>query len=316
MKRKLTRLLMMGSLLAVGSITAIAQEKKLEAAESKAPADGVFKVLAPQFAFGKVVKGAPYSATASTETTQTLADGNQIIRKNESKLYRDSEGRVRTEQTLGTIGKWTADGLPNQLIFINDPVAGVSFSLDPHERTAQKSFSAPQKPLTVEWNENMKVNGQPVTKAEFEELMEKKRKAREEPLTAQIKGASDDAGLKKKLAALQSKKPDGGQRTTELLGRQVIEGIEVEGKRVTTTIPAGEIGNTRPIEIVDEAWYAPALQIAVMTKHSDPRSGETTYRLTNLSRNEPPHSLFEIPPDYSVKDGPAFPKMKQAKEDQ
>src|SRR5215471_12514724 len=124
MKRKLIRLLMISCLLAIGSIHAVAQEKKPAQVEIKTPPDGVFKVIAPKLAIGKVVKGAPYSATATTETIQTLNDGNQIIRKNESKIYRDSEGRTRTEQTLETIGKWSADGGANQLIIINDPVAG------------------------------------------------------------------------------------------------------------------------------------------------------------------------------------------------
>ncbi|MGH9768521.1 MAG: hypothetical protein ACREAB_13905, partial [Blastocatellia bacterium] len=98
--------------------------------ELKVPRDGAFKVLRPKFAFGKVVKGAPYSATAITEHLQTLSDGNQIIRKNESKLYRDSEGRTRKEQTLDTIGKWTAGGEVEQLTCIDDPVAKVRYSLD------------------------------------------------------------------------------------------------------------------------------------------------------------------------------------------
>ena len=46
---------------------------------------------------GKVVKGAPYSAQAVTETTQVLPDGNRINRKNVSTIARDSEGRTRRE---------------------------------------------------------------------------------------------------------------------------------------------------------------------------------------------------------------------------
>jgi hypothetical protein len=72
------------------------------------------------------------------------------------------------------------------------------------------------------------------------------------------------------------------------------------------TIPAGEIGNERPIQIVDERWYSPELQTVVMTKHSDPRFGETVYRLTNIDRNEPARALFEVPADFTIKDGPPF----------
>ncbi len=67
------------------------------------------------------------------------------------------------------------------------------------------------------------------------------------------------------------------------------------------TIPAGQIGNERPIEVVSEHWYSPELQMVVMTRTADPRTGETVYKLTGISRGEPPRSLFEAPADYAVK---------------
>jgi len=90
------------------------------------------------------------------------------------------------------------------------------------------------------------------------------------------------------------------EATTESLGRQNIEGVEADGTRGKITIPAGEIGNERAIEIIDERWYSPELQTVVMTRHNDPRFGESTYRLTNISRSEPAKSLFDVPSDYSV----------------
>ncbi|MDQ3011508.1 MAG: energy transducer TonB [Acidobacteriota bacterium] len=90
---------------------------------------------------------------------------------------------------------------------------------------------------------------------------------------------------------------------TESLGKQTIEGIEAEGKRTTTTIPAGAIGNERPIEMVNETWYSPELQTTIMNKRSDPRIGETTFRLTNIHRGEPEASLFQVPSDYTIKEG-------------
>ena len=330
MKKTLIRLLTISCLLVAGSLNLVAQEKKPRPDESrpqkpgpgelKAPPDGTFKVLGPKFAIGKVVKGAPYSATATTESIQTLGDGNQIIRKNESKLYRDSEGRTRTERTLETIGKWTADGEAQQNIFINDPVAGVSYSLDPRSHTAHKSVY-PQKKRPVLTpngpNGTFIIKGQTVTQAEFEAAVEKKLKAHEE---MERKEASNAPEMKTKLEMLQQANMGPGQRKTESLGTQTIEGVTAEGARVTLTIPAGEIGNTLPLEIVDETWYSPELQIMVMTKHRDPRSGENTYRLTNLSRSEPDRSLFEVPADYTVAEGQMPPKLpfkpKPTKEEQ
>jgi hypothetical protein len=83
------------------------------------------------------------------------------------------------------------------------------------------------------------------------------------------------------------------------LGQRTIEGMNARGTRITTTIPAGAIGNEQPIRVVSEEWFSPDLQVLVLTKHSDPRSGETTYTLSNIVRAEPDRSLFEIPADYT-----------------
>ena len=86
----------------------------------------------------------------------------------------------------------------------------------------------------------------------------------------------------------------------ERLGKQSIEGVEVEGTRSTVTIPAGQIGNEQPIRIVSERWYSPDLKVLVMSRQSDPRFGETTYRLTSIVRAEPAPELFEVPADFTV----------------
>ena len=97
--------------------------------------------------------------------------------------------------------------------------------------------------------------------------------------------------------------PGTNNEVKQELGKQIIEGVEAEGTRTTVTIPAGEIGNERPIEIVSERWYSPELQLVVMSRHSDPRTGETTYKLTNINRAEPAKSLFEVPGGYTIKEG-------------
>jgi len=87
---------------------------------------------------------------------------------------------------------------------------------------------------------------------------------------------------------------------TESLGRQTIEGVPADGTRTTMTIAAGQWGNEQPIQIVTERWYSPDLQTVVLSKHTDPRTGETVSKLANVSRAEPPTSLFEPPADYKV----------------
>ncbi|MEP7075741.1 MAG: hypothetical protein ABI878_08010, partial [Acidobacteriota bacterium] len=86
----------------------------------------------------------------------------------------------------------------------------------------------------------------------------------------------------------------------ESLGTQNVEGVQAEGTRSTTTIPAGAVGNERPIEIVYERWYSKDLQMIIVSKHNDPRIGEQTYRLTNIVRGEPSSTLFSPPADYKV----------------
>ena len=86
------------------------------------------------------------------------------------------------------------------------------------------------------------------------------------------------------------------------LGQQTIEGVSATGTRTTTEIPAGAIGNEQPIKIVSEQWFSPELQVLVLTKHSDPRTGETTYRLTGVVRAEQARSLFDLPPDYTLQE--------------
>jgi len=85
---------------------------------------------------------------------------------------------------------------------------------------------------------------------------------------------------------------------TEDLGTQNIEGVTCEGTRHITTIPAGAIGNERPIEITYERWYSKDLGMVVSSKHSDPRFGDQTYTLKNIVRAEPDPSLFTVPKEF------------------
>lgn len=89
---------------------------------------------------------------------------------------------------------------------------------------------------------------------------------------------------------------------TESLGKQMVEGVECEGERAVTTMPAGTIGNDRPIETVNETWYSPELRIMILSKRSDPRFGESTYSVTNITRSEPYAELFQFPSDYKLVD--------------
>jgi hypothetical protein len=92
------------------------------------------------------------------------------------------------------------------------------------------------------------------------------------------------------------------EKTATNLGTKNFDGVVAEGKGKSYTIPAGKIGNQKPIVVSSESWYAPDLQITVYSKHSDPRVGDTIYRVANLKRGEPSADLFRVPSDYTVKD--------------
>jgi hypothetical protein len=207
---------------------------------------------------GKTVTGAPFTASFSTETTQVLADGNQIQRSTTGSIARDSQGRTRRDTTLPTIGPWAASSQPApKFSFINDPVAGVQYTLDENRKVAHK--------MSADVHEGH-VFKKHVLGATFAEEQQK-------------------------------------ETTTASLGTQRINGVSATGTRTTRTIPAGEIGNQKPIVITIEKWYSADLQETVMTKRNDPRMGETVFQLTNIQRTEPAATLFQVPADYTVEQG-------------
>jgi len=257
--------------------------------------------MATEMSFsGKLVKGAPYSAQAVTESVQTLSDGNRIVRKNTAQLYRDTEGRTRREQTVSYIGPYAASGEETQTVFINDPVGGFTYILEPNSKTARK---LPRMELRFKVEEGAGAGER--QKAVQESL----RKVEVERSFSRVPGP--DASPNRTVIVTAESGPQGAtfmrhsskhEAKTEKLEARSFDGVMAEGTRTTVTIPAGEIGNEMPINIVDEHWYSPELQVVVMTRHSDPRSGETTYRLTNISRTEPAATLFQPPSDYTVKE--------------
>lgn len=352
----------------------------------------------------KIVKGAPYSAESVTESVQLLADGNRITRTSKASIYRDGEGRTRRDQTLNHIGTWTTANEPSQTVFINDPVAGTHYILNPRTRTAQKMSnvfhfkrpmgegehdapgSEPRTQVFVRSESGGAVtvtsaapkpinagaaglSGKAIKKVQPTYPPIAKAAGAQGPVTVQIvinetgdvesakataghpllQQAGVDAAKEWKFSptklsgnavkvsgtisfvfALPKEEGEAaGTRTftrtrepghghddegellpervagpkpvIESLGKQSIEGVEAEGTRTTITLQPGAIGNERAINIVSERWYSPELQTVVMTRHSDPRFGENSFRLTNINRSEPARTLFEVPADYTLK---------------
>jgi hypothetical protein len=92
-----------------------------------------------------------------------------------------------------------------------------------------------------------------------------------------------------------------GKGTTSQLGNKDFDGVRAEGKQTAWTIPAGQIGNAKPIQITSESWYSPDLKVTVYSRYHDPRTGESIYRLANIRRAEPARELFTVPADYETR---------------
>jgi hypothetical protein len=234
---------------------------------------GQVAVLSHEFSTlsGKPVTGAPYSADQITEHVQTLADGNRIVNTTTTKIYRDSQGRTRTEMSLPAL---PGGPPPPVMITIHDPVAGATYLLNAENKTAQKII-APSPSVQVQTGQELP------------------------PLPPPPPGSPGMMGPMTIMAArsdMSSKTNDQSQD----LGSQTFEGVTATGTRTTSTIPAGAIGNEQPIETATERWFSPALQVVVKSIRTDPRIGQTTESLQNLTRAEPNSSLFQVPGDYAV----------------
>jgi hypothetical protein len=239
-------------------------------------AAGAVEFISSDMLPGQLVKGAPYSAEAVTESVQTLADGNRITRRTTGAVARDSEGRTRRDSALSAIGSLPAADAP-RLAFIHDPVANAHYILDEKARTARK----------MAIRQTMITDGNRV----------------ERTFDVRVAGPAeprDQIALAPPNIMFERVRADNVNSRQEDLGTRDIDGVQAAGTRRTITIPAGEFGNERPIEIVTERWFSPELKTLVYSRHSDPRMGETTFRLTHISRIEPVKSLFEVPADYKV----------------
>ncbi|MFZ6801306.1 hypothetical protein [Undibacterium sp. Di24W] len=291
---------------------------------------------------GKLVKNAPYSAEVISESQQKLADGNMISNKSSTLTYRDSQGRTREEIRDGK-------GELREVI-INDPAEG-HIVLNPKTKVATKLMDKFLM-TTKSNGEALKVVTENITRSkDGKDIVELKLSAGDAKdlerhvIVRRVEKAGSDvkAGDSEKTLTVNVRGPENGRtmeivmpgmsgngamnaslanvfgdakwaskRQTKALGSKDFDGIKAEGKQSSFEIPAGEIGNTNPIVVSDETWFSPDLQITVYSKHSDPRSGDRIYRLSNIKRDDIAASMFAVPSDYKMRD--IAKDIKDAKE--
>ncbi len=211
----------------------------------------------------RVVTGAPYSGVEVHTFQETLGDGNVISRTTQTALYRDSQGRTRTETTVTpptSTGKQ-----PYTMITIADPVAGKRYELN----SSTMTFRTSRMPVYHAGSATNGGNGQA---------------RRGAPATA----------------ANNTRTGRGGAAVTKVdLGSGLKNGVLAAGSRETEVIPAGKIGNTQPITVVRETWHSAELKRAVEVKVIDPQRGNSTTELTNLVPGEPNAAFFTVPAGYT-----------------
>ena len=237
----------------------------------------------------KAVTGAPYSATATTALTQTLGDGTHISHTTTAQVARDSQGRTRREETISVLGPWSTGGNEQHIITINDPVAQTHYVLRPDQQIA---ISGPLASLETMAVGAMKIGTGPVSEQGRAKIITNKEK---------VLTTNENVMWMAKEGSMVVIGGSEGKAQTEDLGDQMMEGVRAHGRREKRTIAVGEIGNDRPIDVSSETWYSDELQTIVLSKRTDPRFGDSEYRLTNISRAEPASSLFEVPAGYTMK---------------
>jgi hypothetical protein len=215
-------------------------------------------------------------------------------------LCRDSEGRTRREAGLNLLGA-APQKSTGKLITISDPVAGSRYILDSESKTAHKMFLPPLKAGAI--------GSEAGANAAFEKgerVMVYHTEGGPGPADPGPGGPGPDTFFNQ-VFVRKGTQGDGPAPVTENLGDQTIDGIRATGTRITTTIPAGKMGNEQPITVTSERWFSPELKITVMTKHNDPWAGELKTQFTNVNASEPDASLFSVPADYKVVEDKAGP---------
>lgn len=270
----------------------------------------------------RVVRGAPYCADAMHETVQTLADGNRIVRKQQTRLCRDGEGRTRQEVERGG----------RKLVWLRDPVAKAAWLLDPARKTVRRAGAAGEDAAmaAVLQREHLDRLGEQARAAAETARTQARQAGRTAappappvppmppaaPVVITRPAGPGEVGRQIEFQVLRLD-GDGappqppmihwqaqrfaprGAGVLSALGSKEIDGVRVNGERESWTIEAGKVGNEKPIVITREVWTSPDLLLTVQSRDADPRSGETLYRLANLKRGEPDAALMKVPADYA-----------------
>jgi hypothetical protein len=292
---------------------------------------GEGKVFGGESLGSRIVTGKPFSATEERHSVQILGDGTRIQSSETNRLYRDDQGRTRIEPSSGNITIFDpVAGFSVELDPVNKAASkmnvvvregrivaktnlGLAISAEVTDVTRLAKLQAELAQLQSQYTPTYPSVVQ--LKKQIAEL----QAAQDRGISVQVLPADR---IKVATAANQEAKVNaehsvtftaagvgpvtvrvgaGDNASVESLAAQMVNGALAQGTRTTETIPAGKIGNDRPINIVNERWFSNDLQMLVKSTSSDPRFGDTTYQLNGIVQSSPDPSLFQIPADYTIR---------------
>ncbi|MEO8386533.1 MAG: hypothetical protein ABI583_14885, partial [Betaproteobacteria bacterium] len=270
----------------------------------------------------KNIKNAPYSAEVISEKIQTLPDGNQITRKTTTMSFRDSAGRTRqeTRDAKGEIRSIQVNDVVEGSRYVIHPSRKTATKIDINKDLQKRIEEAREKAKLMAKDglahiiERSGPRGEEIIVKRVELAPAEGNKGSREEVKVVVTRGTDpkytvsesgtvhmeskqiehrnmylaELAPLNKLGNLFMDSKWSSKSTTTQLGTKDIEGVRAEGKNVSYTIAAGEIGNKNPIIVITETWTSPELQVVMYSKHSDPRVGDTIYRLANVRRVEQP----------------------------
>jgi hypothetical protein len=251
------------------------------------------------------LKNAPFSADVITEYDRALDNGGHIHRESRGRIYRDSQGRMRTESQISLLQPDPERS--DRHITITDPLQQVIIYLNPKNKTATIFHFGDVSPAPVATAKkskpkdktNIRVGGQPGVGSEPADTIGVPPVPSGHANTSSNRSipATDTADLRLDATTLSH-----SGATIVPLGTKTIEGVTATGSRTTRTINPGTMGNDRPIVFISDTWTSTDLKVTVLAETDDGQAGHRTMKLVNIVRSEPNATLFQVPPDYTMKE--------------
>ena len=240
-------------------------------------------VLAQSVSAYPAITGQPFHAEVKWLNTKAQPGGKQTVQESRGVLARDSEGRVFSEQ------------LPSHKIKATDG----SYSFTQHT----VSISDPLAMTFMQWNDETETN--PNSKTVLKTALRPGPGGAKPPV---LDACQREKGTTRSNANGETQKIDD-------LGERTIQGILTHGCRVSTFIPAGAIHNDQPLTVTDDSWASYEMRLTLLRLHHDPANGaDDTMELVSIVRGDPDPALFQLPPDYQVRDLEEEKRQKEQSE--